>query len=702
MIVSRCCCRSRERMCDARAARSTAGLSATLSAYLIDAEFTEALVGVGVDAMLLKRRDLVGLAAPREHGVKEVGEHLNRMEDASLGKVEGSCGKMQQCRRRGCAATRALMLSLASASAICSAAFVVPGTTLADRLRAPALALVRPGCVSHGARPVRPLPRVPRPRGRGRGAAPCHLVPESGDRDEGTQVEDGEGKESMWEGLVAMWKEVNEPIFEEDKCYAALAVKYRLEIIEATKECMASPEQEVREWAIAERQQALLELLPNIGERDPGLIYGYWMVRWSRIWKSQRLRSSLPAVANLFNAAFIAIFLRLSLPRLLAMESMGDLAEFSKELGLPGREDLLGYLAYADGYDFGTKFAAFTVIFAFEKVLMLGEFIPFGVVLPTISPALFGSVAAGTLVTATSSTLASSVNFWLGRTFLAERVKGFSLPGQAPIGESSWFQALYRRFDSDNFATNSESSLIDRLPEGFKAMLLLRLAPLLPIPVDGHWYVAGTTPVRYWEFFAAHFIGTLKVALLDAFLGSLLLQAVTDTQALEESTKTVVILETVSLILVSVVVTNIATNVFTQLLAEEGVSMDNMMGLDDSTSQARVTPADAIWLAADEREIEAGEREQRGDLAGGARSELDDDNALAKVQSQQLVKLRSQAKLGQDESVKGGLVARIAQGSLADVMSVFRASGSPRAVSAPSHTCVFVPASPHPLPHTQS
>ena len=55
-------------------------------------------------------------------------------------------------------------------------------------------------------------------------------------------------------------------------------------------------------------------------------------------------------------------------------------------------------------------------------------------------------------------------------------------------------------------------------------MLLMRLAPLLPIPVDAHWYVAGTTPVRYWEFFAAHFIGTLKVAILDAYLGSLLLQ----------------------------------------------------------------------------------------------------------------------------------------------------------------------------------
>jgi len=53
--------------------------------------------------------------------------------------------------------------------------------------------------------------------------------------------------------------------------------------------------------------------------------------------------------AGAFNVAFIAIFLRLSLPRLLAMQSMGDLSEFSKELGLPGREELASYLAYSEG-----------------------------------------------------------------------------------------------------------------------------------------------------------------------------------------------------------------------------------------------------------------------------------------------------------------------------------------------------------------
>lgn len=67
-------------------------------------------------------------------------------------------------------------------------------------------------------------------------------------------------------------------------------------------------------------------------------------------------------------------------------------------------------------------------------------------------------------------------------------------------------------------------------------MLLMRLAPLLPIPVDAHWYVAGTTPVRYWEFFAAHFIGTLKVAILDAYLGSLLLQVLSASRHSEAQT----------------------------------------------------------------------------------------------------------------------------------------------------------------------
>jgi uncharacterized membrane protein YdjX (TVP38/TMEM64 family) len=51
------------------------------------------------------------------------------------------------------------------------------------------------------------------------------------------------------------------------------------------------------------------------------------------------------------------------------------------------------------------------------------QIIPVGVVLPTISPILFGGVATGSAVTAFSSTLASSANFVIGRELLTEQVR---------------------------------------------------------------------------------------------------------------------------------------------------------------------------------------------------------------------------------------------------------------------------------------
>lgn len=192
--------------------------------------------------------------------------------------------------------------------------------------------------------------------------------PSSGTEEEDSSEIAKPGEEGWWDNAVLTWKEVNEPKFDDDECYAALMVKYRLEVIESTKECLYSPDPTLRAWAAEERAAALKELLPNLQTRNPGLIWMYWGVRWGRIWGSQRLRSSLPALAGVFNLAFVAIFLRLSLPRLLAMQSMGDLGDFAKDLGLPSRDELASYLAYADGFDFPTKFAAFTGIFTIEKV----------------------------------------------------------------------------------------------------------------------------------------------------------------------------------------------------------------------------------------------------------------------------------------------------------------------------------------------
>jgi hypothetical protein len=90
------------------------------------------------------------------------------------------------------------------------------------------------------------------------------------------------------------------------------------------------------------------------------------------------------------------------------------------------------------------------------------------------------------------------------------------------------------------------------------------------------------TPLKFPEFFAAHFIGSSKTAFVDAYLGSLLLQAAFESDAMKEQAQTVLVFETVVLVLISVGVTTYATDLFSQILEEEGIdASDMMMSLDE-------------------------------------------------------------------------------------------------------------------------
>jgi len=55
--------------------------------------------------------------------------------------------------------------------------------------------------------------------------------------------------------------------------------------------------------------------------------------------------------------------------------------------------------------------------------------------------------------------------------------------------------------------------------DGLKAILTLRLAPLLPIPIGMYNYVYGVTNVPYFDFAGGVFLGSLKPYLLDSYLG---------------------------------------------------------------------------------------------------------------------------------------------------------------------------------------
>mmetsp|Transcript_4689 Transcript_4689/g.6220 ORF Transcript_4689/g.6220 Transcript_4689/m.6220 type:complete len:113 (+) Transcript_4689:134-472(+) len=87
------------------------------------------------------------------------------------------------------------------------------------------------------------------------------------------------------------------------------------------------------------------------------------------------------------------------------------------------------------------------------------------------------------------------------------------------------------------------------------------------------------------DFVTAYFIGTLKVAFIDASLGSLLFSSILDNEAVQEQAKVVLIAEVILVIVISAVVTNIATTFVTELTADDKVLDDGGSGsIANSTS----------------------------------------------------------------------------------------------------------------------
>ncbi|CAL6378452.1 unnamed protein product [Bathycoccus prasinos] len=302
----------------------------------------------------------------------------------------------------------------------------------------------------------------------------------------------------------------------------------------------------------------------------------YWKAKFKEFGESEAVKDAAPLTGSAVNVAVTGLVLRIFLPRLAALNAVGGFDELAEFFGIPPREDLIGYLDQINGQPMIAIFGIYVLLFFAEKVTMTDEFLPIGFVLPVLSPMVFGNVLNGTVLTSLASTIAASANFWLGRTVLREKAlnfKWFSKDGE-PTRERKWYQALDRRFNSENYPDQF-------VPEGFKSALLLRLCPILPIPISGNWYVCGVTKLKYWEFFAAHFIGSSKTAFIDAYLGSIILRTILSpevdgvTGAVKEQAKNAVIFETCALLGVSILVSTYATQLFTDILDEEGVDADS-------------------------------------------------------------------------------------------------------------------------------
>jgi uncharacterized membrane protein YdjX (TVP38/TMEM64 family) len=359
--------------------------------------------------------------------------------------------------------------------------------------------------------------------------------------------------------LKGLWNEVKYKPLREDTSIEAVALLSALEL--------ARRRPEPGETWSAERE----EMRERAVKAIPGAVGEYWSARSKALIESEAVRDAAPLMSSAVNVAIAGVVLRLFLPRVAALQAVGGFDELTEFFGLPPRSELSGYLDQLQSYPAWTVFAVYVGLFMAEKITMTDEFLPIGFVLPVISPAVFGGVFGGTMVTSLASTLAASVNFFLGRYVFKEKILAFKWGENDPVGEQKWFGALSRRFDSSQFPESV-------VPEGFKSALLLRLCPILPIPISGNWYVCGLTPLKFKEFFAAHFIGSSKTAFIDAYLGSILLTAVFDESSIKDQAQGALVFETVAIMAISILVSTYATELFTQVLDEEGVDAGAMMG----------------------------------------------------------------------------------------------------------------------------
>jgi len=152
-------------------------------------------------------------------------------------------------------------------------------------------------------------------------------------------------------------------------------------------------------------------------------------------------------------------------------------------------------LNYASTIGTETELGLFVLAWTAVKVFC---FDAGGVVLALASGILFGGVWQGAVVSAFAATVGSSVAFGMAKLDTPVRAKALEVVEEYPS-----LRGIEKVVAKD----------------GLKAILTLRLAPVLPIPIGLYNYVYGVTNVPYLQFAGGIFLGSLKPYLLDSYLG---------------------------------------------------------------------------------------------------------------------------------------------------------------------------------------
>jgi len=207
-----------------------------------------------------------------------------------------------------------------------------------------------------------------------------------------------------------------------------------------------------------------------------------------------------------------------------------------------------------------TKLLLFTAGWAAVKTFC---FDAGGVVLALASGILFGGVLQGAVISAAAATLGSSIAFGMAKLDTPVRKKALEVLDEYPS-----LRGIEKTVARD----------------GLKAILTLRLAPILPIPLGLYNYIYGVTNVPFTAFAGGIFLGSLKPYLLDSYLGYFGKNVIEGTN--EDNFQDVLLLTALGLsVLIGVFASQLAGETWESVLAEVEAEKNAKLSDEDNADE---------------------------------------------------------------------------------------------------------------------
>ena len=243
-------------------------------------------------------------------------------------------------------------------------------------------------------------------------------------------------------------------------------------------------------------EQERLEQQLEVWRLREGMCRGLFgaLVDWKEDERAERHAESEPGesarTAFVASAAVVVVgAFALRLGGRAALVSLVGLDAFA-EMGIGDSVD--GIIAQADALG-PLALVAFLAAWCVAKVFLI-DFI--SIALAFSSGILFGGVFQGAAISAACATVGSLIAFQLSRGALQSRVN--DALEKRPVA-----RALGRVVEED----------------GFRTVFVLRLSPLLPIPLGAYSYIYGASKLDVLPFASATFLGSLKPYLVDSYAG---------------------------------------------------------------------------------------------------------------------------------------------------------------------------------------